>query len=181
MNKMIFLDRDGTITNSGDHIYKIKDLKFVSKVIEGLRKLQKEGYKFIVITNQAGIGRGLYSEKDYFTFRNEVHKQLKEQGIIITAEYFCPHHPEKGIGEYRIDCNCRKPKTGLLEQAAKDFNLNLKECWVVGDQIWDVDAGKNAGCRTIHVLTGEKREPISYADFVAKDLIEAADYILNNP
>lgn len=181
MTKMIFLDRDGTVTIDGDHIHKISDLKFLSGAVEGLRKLQNAGYTFIIITNQAGIGRGLYSEEEYFAFRNEMHKKLREEGILIAAEYFCPHHPEKGIGKYKIECNCRKPKIGMLEQAAKDFNLNLNECWMIGDQTWDIDAGKNAGCKTIHVLTGEEINPIVYANFVAKNLVEAANYIINNP
>ncbi len=182
MNKAIFFDRDGTIIKYGDHPHDIKKhLKFIRNSVEGLRKLKEKGYLRIIITNQAGIARGLYSEEDYFAFRKEMHKRLEKKGILLDAEYFCPHHPEKGIGKYKIDCNCRKPKTGMLEQAAEDFNLSLNECWVVGDNVSDIDAGKNAGCRTIHVLTGEKREPITYADFVAKDLAEAADYILNNP
>ena len=179
MNKAIFLDRDGTINIDEGYVHKIEDLEFIPNVTEGLRRLQKE-YQLIIVSNQTGIGRGYYTEEDYFAFRNEMHKRLKEQGILITAEYFCPHHPEKGIGKYRVYCNCRKPKIGMLEQAAQDFNLNLNECWMIGDNVSDIDAGKNANCRTIHVLTGEKKEPIVYADFVAKDLIEAANYILNN-
>jgi D,D-heptose 1,7-bisphosphate phosphatase len=179
MNKAIFLDRDGTINIDKGYVHKIEDLEFLPNAIEGLRKLQKE-YRLIIATNQSGIARGYYTEEDYFIFRNEMHKRLKEQGILITAEYFCPHHPKEGIGKYKVYCNCRKPKTGMLEQAAKDFNLNLNECWVIGDNVSDIDAGINANCRTIHVLTGEKTEPIIYANFVAKDLAEAANYILNN-
>jgi D-glycero-D-manno-heptose 1,7-bisphosphate phosphatase len=179
-NKAIFLDRDGTITNSGDHIYKIEDLVFLPRVIEGLKKLQETGYKFIIVTNQAGIAKGLFSENEYFAFRNELYKRLDEQGILIDAEYFCPHHINGVIGKYKFDCNCRKPKTGMLEQAAKDFDLNLAECWMIGDNPSDLLAGKKAGCRTIHVLTGEEKKPVIYADFEAKDLVEAANCILIN-
>ncbi|OGJ13333.1 hypothetical protein A3K82_00340 [Candidatus Pacearchaeota archaeon RBG_19FT_COMBO_34_9] len=178
MDKIIFLDRDGTINEDSGHVYRLRELKFIPNMAEGLKKLQNAGYKFIILTNQAGIAKGLYHEQDYFLFREEMHRGLKEQGIIITAEYFCPHHRD-GIGKYRIDCNCRKPKTGLLEQAAKDFNLNLNDCWMIGDKNSDILAGKNAGCKTIHVLTGECKTPINYADFIAKDLVEAADYILS--
>ncbi len=176
-DKAIFLDRDGTIIEDSGYVYRIEELKFIQYVTEGLKKLQDTNYKLIIITNQSGIARGLYSEKDYFLFRDEINKKLKEQGILITSEYFCPHHKE-GIGKYRIDCNCRKPKTGMLEQAAKDFNLNLKDCWMIGDKSKDILAGMNAGCRTIHILTGKESNPITYADFIAKNLSEAADYII---
>jgi D,D-heptose 1,7-bisphosphate phosphatase len=177
-NKAIFLDRDGTINSDKGYTYKIEDLQFIKGVIEGLKKLQNKGYKLIIASNQSGIARGYYTEEDYFVFRSELHRKLKEQGILIDAEYFCPHHPEKGTGKYRVDCNYRKPKIGMLEQAAKDFNLNLRECWVIGDKFADIETGKNAECRTIYVLTGEEKNPIEYADFVAKDMVEAANYIL---
>jgi len=177
-NRAIFLDRDGTVTLAGDHIHKIEDMKFVQGAIEGLKKLQGTDYKLIIITNQAGIGRGMYGPEEYFTFRKEMNKRLDQQGISITGEYFCPHHPEKGIEKYKIDCNCRKPKTGMLEQASTDFDLDLSQSWVIGDNLTDIQAGNSAGCKTIHVLTGEFKEPVKEADFVAKGLIEAADYII---
>ncbi len=177
-NRAIFLDRDGTVTLAGDNIHRIEDLEFVQGAVEGLRELQGTDYKLVIITNQAGIGRGMYGPEDYFTFKKEMNKRLGQQEIFITGEYFCPHHPEKGVGEYRINCNCRKPKTGMLDQAAEDFNLDLSQSWVIGDNLSDIQAGNSAGCKTIHVLTGEFKEPVKEADFVAKDLIEAASYII---
>ncbi len=170
-NKAIFLDRDGTINVNKGYIYRVGDLEIIPKVIEGLKILRENGYKLIIVTNQSKIARGYCTKEDYFKFRGEIHKKLREQGIIITAEYFCPHHPLD-------NCNCRKPKTGMLERATKDFNLDINECWMIGDKDSDILAGKNSGCRTIHVLTGEEKKPIDYADFIAKDLIKAADYIL---
>ncbi len=173
-NKAVFLDRDGTINVDMNYewgsTYKIEDLEIISGVVEGLKILQKE-YKLIVVTNQTTIGRGYCTEKDYFCFRNELLKKLNKQGVFLSAEYFCPHKPED-------NCNCRKPRTGMLEEAAKDLNLDLKNCWMIGDKIRDIVAGKNAGCRTIHVLTGPYKEDSS-SDFIAKDMIEAAKYILN--
>jgi len=175
----IFLDRDGTINVDNGYLYKIKDLNFINKSIGGLKLMQKANYKLIIVTNQSGIARGYYTEEDYFSFRNEMHKQLKEQGIIINSEYFCPHHPEGIIGQYKIDCQCRKPKIGMLEQAARDFNLDLRKCWMIGDALSDIQAGKNAGCKTIQMLTGKEKIKFNKSDFIAKDLIEAANYILN--
>ena len=172
MNKAIFLDRDGIINDDKrGYVYKIKDLRIIPGAINGLKILQDTGYKLIIITNQSGIASGYYTKKDYFNLRKELCKILKEHNIIIDAEYFCPHHPDD-------DCGCRKPQIGMLEKAAKDFHLNLNQCWMIGDKPSDILAGKNAGCKTIHVLTGEEKNPITYADFVAKDLIEAANDIL---
>jgi D,D-heptose 1,7-bisphosphate phosphatase len=170
-DKAIFLDRDGTINVDKGYTYKIGDLRFVLNSILGLRKLAKSEYKLIILTNQSGIGRKYYTEEEYFAFREEMHKRLKDKGILIAAEYFCPHSSKD-------NCNCRKPKSGMLEQAAEDLNLDLSKCWIIGDSARDVQAGKNVGCRTIQVLTGKER-PISSADFVAIDMIEAANYILN--
>lgn len=179
MNKAIFLDRDGTINkNKEGYIHKLTDLKLIFGVIEGLKIMKKEGYKLIIITNQSGIGRGYYTEQDYFCFREELHKILAKKDILIDAEYFCPHHKE-AKNKYGMDCNCRKPKIGMLEQAAREFDLSLKDCWMIGDNISDIQAGKNANCKTIHVLTGECNY-INYADFTAKNLIEAANYIVAN-
>lgn len=177
MNKAIFLDRDGTINEDVRHTYKIEDLKFIEGANEGLKLMQNAGYKLIIITNQAGIAKGKYQEEDYIFFREKMHKKLRENGTSIDAEYFCPHHPQGAIKKYSIDCNCRKPKIGMLEQAAKDFNLNLNQCWMIGDALSDVKAGKNAGCKTIQVLTGKEIICSPEADFIVKNLLEAANYI----
>ena len=178
MNKAIFLDRDGTIIEDKRNNSWKGGITFIPRALEGMKKLQMQGYKLIIVTNQSGIGKGYYTEGDYFDLREELHKRLLRNEIFISAEYFCPHHKE-GIGRYRQNCNCRKPQTGMLETAANDFSLSLKDCWMIGDKDLDIIAGKNAGCRTIHVATGEHKN-IDYADFTARNLIEAADYILGN-
>ena len=108
-----------------------------------------------------------------------MHKRLKEQGIDIKAEYFCPHHPEKGRGRYKKYCNCRKPKIGMLEEAADGLNIDLNKSWMIGDHDTDIEAGKSAGCKTIYILTGHKHNnSIIDADFIANNLVDAANYIL---
>ncbi len=179
-NKAVFLDRDGTINVDKGYVYKIEDLEILPNVVEGLKLLRQAGYKLIIITNQSGIARGYYTEEDYFRFKKEMHEKLKEHEIFINAEYFCPHHPNGTIEKYKSDCDCRKPKTGMLEQAARDFNLNLRESWMIGDSLRDIQTGKNAGCRTIHILIREEKNLVKEAEFVARDMLEAAHYILNN-
>jgi len=177
-NSAIFLDRDGTINKDGDHPHRLVDLHLIPSAILGLRLLRTLGVPLIIVTNQAGIGQGLYTEKDYFAFRSTFYKELSKKNIEIDAEYFCPHHPTKGIGKYGIDCGCRKPKAGMLEKAAKEFSLDLTKCWMIGDKLSDIQAGNSVGCRTIHVLTGKYKESTSEAEFEAEDLIKAAIYII---
>ena len=169
-NRAVFLDRDGTINVDKGYIHKIKDLEIIPGVVEGLKKIWAK-YQLIVVTNQSGINRGLYTKEDYLAVKDVLHSQLLTKGVYISAEYFCPHISED-------NCSCRKPKTGMLEQAAKDFNLKLNDCWMLGDNLSDIQAGKNAGCKTIQILTGMIKTPILLANFVAKDMIEAADIIL---
>ena len=179
-NKAIFLDRDGTINIDTGYTHKIEDLMIIPKVVEGLKLLQSLGSKLIIITGQSGIGRGYYTEEDYHVFMDEMYSRLRKEGINFDGEYFCPHHPEKGIGKYKINCNCRKPKTGMLKQASNELNVDLSQSWMIGDKLSDIQAGNSAGCRTIYVLTGEYKESVEGAEFEAANLLEAANYILNH-
>lgn len=178
----ILFDRDGTLIVDKEYVHKIEDLEFLPRVLEALQKIKRET-KIIIITNQAGIGRGVFKEKDYFKFRNHIHAVLKEKGIMVTGEYFCPHHPTKGIAPYNVECNCRKPKTALLEQAINDFNLNPKKCWTIGDMRRDIIAGQKLRMKAILVKTGfagqggEGDEVIP--DYTAENLLDAIEYIHN--
>jgi D-glycero-D-manno-heptose 1,7-bisphosphate phosphatase len=180
-NKAIFLDRDNTLIEDKGYVHKIEDLKFLPGVLEALKKLQEE-YKLIIITNQSGIARGYYSEEDYLKFRKFMHKQLKDEGIRIDAEYFCPHYLEKGIGKYKIDCNCRKPKTGMIEQAEREFNLNLADCWMIGDKDADMLLSRNAhlkgGIGIISRESSKEELEKSGAVKVFEDILQAPNYIL---
>ena len=119
MKKVIFLDRDGTINVEKSYLHKWEDFEFEKNAIEGLKELKDLGYEFIVVTNQSGIGRGYYTEEDLINLNNEMTKKLKEFGINILECFYCPHHPEKGIGKYKVDCSCRKPKPGMLLEGIK--------------------------------------------------------------
>lgn len=153
-NKAIILDRDGTINVEKDYLHKIEDFEFETGVVEGLKILAELGYIFIVVTNQSGIARGFYTEEDLRILNNHIGEILKKEGIKIEKFYYCPHHPEKGIGKYRVECECRKPNPGMLEEAIKEFNIDRESSFMVGDNISDIEAGIRAGVTPILVETG---------------------------
>lgn len=170
MNKAVFLDRDGTINVDKEYVHKVKDLEFIPGVLEALAKLAKMEYRIIIITSQSGIGRGYYTQNDYEIFTNNMLNKIKRYGGRIDAVYFCPHHPNAG-------CECRKPKPKMILDAAKDFNIKLSKSYMIGDKKADVEMGRNAGCKTISVMTGKGEK--SNADYAAKNLADAIDAIIN--
>ncbi len=178
-HKAVFLDRDGTIIEDGGYNYKPEELVFIQGAIEALKQLKQAGYLLIVVTSQSGIARGYYTEEDYRNFNEHF---LKEVGEFINAVYYCPHHKE-GKPPYNIDCDCRKPKTGMIESAQKKWHVNLSQSWVIGDKTSDVKLGENAGCKTILVETGKSGSDAEYKvtpTHKAKDLLDAAKHILQN-
>jgi len=182
MNKAIFLDRDGTINVDTGYTYKVEDLKFEQGAIEALQLLQTSDYKLIIVTGQSGIGRGRYSEGDYHRFMKHMYSQLALHGISINGDYFCPHHPSEGIGKYKIDCECRKPGIGMLEQAVSDHQIDLSQSWVVGDKTDDIKMGENAVCKTVLVRTGKAGKDGNFEiapTHTSKNLLEAIKHILS--
>lgn len=175
-NKAVFLDRDGTINkNDPPYVHKIKDFKFLPKSIQALKKLSKSEYKIIVITNQSGIGRGYYTENDFKKLNKWFLNFLKNKDIRIDGVYYCPHKPED-------NCNCRKPKPGLILRAAKDFKINLSKSWLIGDDERDVILGRNLNIKTIKIGKKMPKELKIEPNFYAKDLLEASKIILErNP
>ena len=147
--------------------------KVISNAIDGLKLLKN--YKLFIVTNQSGIGRGFYKIGDFMNFNNHLLKELKKHNINIEKTYYCPHKPED-------NCKCRKPKTKFLEEAVKEFKIKLKDSFVIGDKKEDVKMGKNAGCKTILVLTGYgmKAKNEIKPDYIAKDVVDAAKWILKN-
>jgi D,D-heptose 1,7-bisphosphate phosphatase len=184
-NKAIFLDRDGTINEEVEYLSNLNKFKLLPKVAPAVKLLNDHSFKVIVITNQAGVARGYFGENKVKEIHREMKRQLREKDAHLDGIYYCPHHPTEGMRKYKKNCWCRKPNPGMLEKAAKDFNLDLGKSYVIGDQLTDIKLGNNAGCQTVLVLTGYGKE--SYrkkgdcevrVSFVADDLEKAVVWIL---
>ena len=150
--KAIFLDRDGTINKYVGFLTNIEKFELIDGVSEAIKKINHSEYLCIVITNQPVIARGEVTLEELDEIHNKMQTLLGKDGAYVDGLYYCPHHPDKGfVGErieYKINCECRKPKPGLILQAAKDFNIDLSQSWMIGDGKNDVLCGKNAGCKT---------------------------------
>ncbi len=153
MDRYIFLDRDGTINVEKHYLHKIEDFEYEFGVIDSLKGLQKLGYKFIIITNQAGIAKGYYSEDDYLKLEKFIEKDLLNKGIKIEKTYYCPHHP-KGKAPYNINCDCRKPKTGMFLKAIEEFNVDIENSYMVGDRFTDLLPADKLGIHPVLIKTG---------------------------
>lgn len=151
----LFLDRDGVINVDHGYVYRPQDFQFIDGIFELVKAANQAGYLVIVVTNQAGIGRGYYSENDFNTLTDWMLSQFSERGAKVDAVYFCPFHPEHGVGEYRRFTECRKPGPGMLLTAAKDFNIALNKSIIIGDKISDIVAGQRASVGTLLYIGDE--------------------------
>ena len=140
MNKALFIDRDGVINVDKVHVFRKEDFEFLEGIFDLCREYINNGYLIIVITNQAGIAKGLYTEVDFIELTRWMSGQFHDRGIIISKVYYCPHHPD-----ITGQCECRKPAPGMILQAVKEFNLDISECILIGDKESDLQAGRNAG------------------------------------
>lgn len=177
--KAIFLDRDGTINKYVGFLRNTDDFELLPGVAEAIRLINASGYLAVVATNQPVIARGEVSLNDLEAIHNKMETELGREGAYLDAIYFCPHHPHKGykgeIPELKIDCDCRKPKPGMLFKAAEDLNIDLAQSYMIGDSDNDVQAGLNAGCRGIIKIGSHKTQPnVNTAD----NLLEAVREIL---
>ncbi|EKD49868.1 MAG: hypothetical protein ACD_63C00024G0009 [uncultured bacterium] len=186
----VFLDRDGVINVEKDYLCKPKDLEFIKGTVKALQMLTRSPYKVIITTGQSGIGRGYYKEKDMKKLHDWMCCQLEKKKVVIDGIYFCPHLGKaeryKALPKYRLACKCRKPNTGMLEQAVLDHNINLSKSYVIGDKTADIATGRNANTKTILVKTGyggkeDKDRYDAAPHYVAEDLLDAVEnYILKH-
>ncbi len=176
MNKAAFLDRDGVINvkaPEGHYVTRWEEVSFLPGVAAAISRLNKAGFRVIVISNQRCVAKGLVTSAEVEALHRKISKELADLGAIIDAVYFCPHDTEP-------PCSCRKPAPGMLLEAAKDHQIDLGASWMIGDSAADVAAGKNAGCKTVLIGRAAKLSA-SAPDLFAESLLEAAEKILANP
>lgn len=178
--KAIFLDRDGTINKYKGFLSDISQFELLPKVSDAIKKINDSGYLAVVITNQPVVARGEVTFEQLDAIHNKMETLLGNDGAYLDGLYFCPHHPDKGfegeVPELKFDCNCRKPKTGLFEKAHEDFNIDLSQSWMIGDGKVDVEAGNNAGCKTI--LLSDKSDNFGQTH-TSNSLLDAVNLILS--
>jgi D,D-heptose 1,7-bisphosphate phosphatase len=190
-NTAVFLDRDGTINEEVGYLDSLDKLKIIPSAYEAIRLINESGMKVVVISNQAGVARGFFTEDFVKITHEHLQTALRQQGATIDNFYYCPHHPTEGIEPYRKDCNCRKPAPGMLLRAVQDLNIDLTRSYLVGDRFNDMEAGKKIGVRGILVKTGfgqsllqddgpDEATPENKPDFIAADILEAVKWILKN-
>ncbi|MCE5284533.1 MAG: D-glycero-beta-D-manno-heptose 1,7-bisphosphate 7-phosphatase [Pelosinus sp.] len=168
----VFLDRDGTINIDKGYFYRPEECEFEEGSIEAIGLLNQAGYKVFVISNQAGIALGHFNEAQVDELHNWIQAELLKHVAHIDGFYYCPHHAKLGIGQYKTTCDCRKPAPGLLVKAAKEWNIDLANSYMVGDHNSDVEAGRAAGVQSIFVRTGHGSHEEA---FVAAEVPRAAN------
>src|SRR5450759_36866 len=187
----VFLDRDGTINEEVGYLDSMDKLKMIPAAHEAIRLINLSGMKAIVVTNQAGVARGVFTEKFVRQTHEVIQTALLEKKASIDKFYYCPHHPTEGTGIYLQNCNCRKPSPGMLLQAAHDLDIELGSSYMVGDRYRDVETAKKVGVKGILVKTRYGREVLpdvdpdvatagNKPDFVAEDILEAVKWIMKD-
>ena len=175
LHRAVFLDRDGTIAEDVHYCRRAEDFRILPRVPQAIRLLNQHGFKVVVITNQSGIARGYFTEETLSHIHDRMKSDLQQDGASIDAIYVCPHHPDEG-------CECRKPKPALLIGAANDIGIVLSRSYMVGDDPKDVQAGKDAGCRTIWLtaIPGQQDRALDFSNYIAADLFEAVEWLLKD-
>lgn len=190
-NSAIFLDRDGTINDEVGYLDSADKLRIIPAAFKAVRLINSSGMKAVVITNQAGVAKGLFTEEFVREINEQIQSALLAQGALIDRFYFCPHHPTEGIDPYRLICNCRKPEPGLLLQAAVDLNIDLARSYFIGDRLRDVETAHRAGAKGVLVMTGygqdlmqksgpDRANELNQPDYIAQDILEAVHWILKD-
>ena len=184
--RAVFLDRDGTINEDVGHITDPGMFELIPGAVDAMNRLRGAGYLLPLITNQAGVGRGLMTGQQLNRVLDAFQELLSDAGTSVDGVYYCPHHPEEAIGAYKQACDCRKPAPGMLLRAAEELEIDTAQSYMIGDHWSDVEAGIAAGCRSILLRTGHGPQEIEKltdtdlkrAAYVADDLADAAGWIL---
>ncbi|MCC8136723.1 MAG: HAD family hydrolase [Clostridiales bacterium] len=182
--KAIFLDRDGTINAEKNYLHEISEFEFLPGVLDGLHLLQNAGFLLIILTNQSGIARGYYTEEQFHVLNNWMVQTLREDGIQIAHVYYCPHLPTAFEEKYRKNCECRKPKIGMFQQAIKEFHVSLPDSYAIGDKIRDCSICETTLCKGFLIGINEEKKIIEKVKEgkhqrvrYAENLLEAAKLV----
>lgn len=186
MRPAVFIDRDGTISEEVGYINHPSRFRLFPYAADAIKYLNDNGWLAILVTNQAGVARGYFSEEMIQTVHAALTAKLESNDAKLDAIYYCAHHPSVGEPPFRLNCDCRKPKPGLITRAAHDFEIDLSASWMVGDRYSDIELARNAGLKSAFVLSGYGRGEwehqsagwIEKPDFVAEDLLEAVNLIV---
>jgi D-glycero-D-manno-heptose 1,7-bisphosphate phosphatase len=181
--KAAFIDRDGVLNQERGFVHRIEDFHFIPGSIDALRQLQAAGYRLVIVTNQSGIARGLYTEQDYGRLTEYMIGELSAKGVQLAAVEYCPHLPDAPVEPYRVDCLCRKPRPGMFRRAITRFAIDPSRSLLVGDRASDVQAARSAGIgRCFLVLSGQPvaDSDVALADGVYPDLAACVDDILSS-
>lgn len=174
MSRLVLIDRDGTINTERHYLSDPNQINLVPNTVAGIKLLKSLGLSLVIVTNQSGVGRGYFDLERLKKINDRLEEILLINGVAVDAIYFCPHLPKEG-------CQCRKPRTGMALRAAKEFSADLSKSFVIGDNICDIDLGKNIGATTILVRTGYgssvEQEGLAQPDYVLNDLLGAAELI----
>ncbi|HSR53822.1 MAG TPA: D-glycero-beta-D-manno-heptose 1,7-bisphosphate 7-phosphatase [Acidobacteriota bacterium] len=204
----VFLDRDGTVMEDVGYLDNPDRVAIFEEAIEAISALREAGFKIVIVTNQSGLARGLFTEKTLNDIHDTLRAAFQHQGAPLDGIYYCPHHPQAQVARFRRHCNCRKPEPGLLRRAAEQLEIDLGRSYMIGDKVADVIAGHRAGCRSVLVRTGEgeralerlekgqvktpepssssssnsgsKRRSPEEPDYVASNVLQAAEWILED-
>jgi D,D-heptose 1,7-bisphosphate phosphatase len=190
-NTAVFLDRDGVINEEVGYLDNLDKLKVIRSAYEAIKLINESGMQAVVISNQAGVARGLFTEEFVRKTNDRLQTMLNRRGAYINKFYYCPHHPPEGAEPYRQTCACRKPSPGMLLRAAQDLNIDLKMSSFIGDRFRDMEAAKKVEVKGILVKTGygqdllqddgpDKATPEGKPDFIAADILEAVKWILKD-
>jgi histidinol-phosphate phosphatase family protein len=182
MKPAVFLDKDGTLVENVPYNVDVARVRLAPFALPALARLQALGFALVVATNQSGVALGYYDLADVTRMAAALCVILEREGIDLSGYYFCPHSATGSVREFAVPCTCRKPKPGMLLQAARELDLDLANSWMLGDILDDVEAGHRAGCRSILIDNGGETEwlldsPLRHPDYIASDLLFAARYI----
>lgn len=187
-NRAIFLDRDGTLIEESGYLYKPEGCRIFPWTIPAIRMIHASGWKAILTTNQAGVAKGYFQERDVWSVHDHLQRELQAQGAPLDDVYYCPHHPNGTVSSFAFACGCRKPNIGMLQRAAREHEIDISSSWVVGDRHdIDMQLARNAGAHGAMVLTGygqeaydtERQDWPFEPEIIAADLLEAVRIILS--